>query len=318
MYDVDLFETPAATVDALHAQGRARRLLPRAPGPARTCRARRRRLPRPRPRQAARGLAAASAGSTSAAVDVLGPIMERRMDLCRDKGFDAVEPDNVDGYANRSGFPLTRRRPARLQPVARRAPPTRAGCRSGSRTTSTRSPRSSRTSTGRSTSSASSTTSAACSRRSPARARPSSSPSTSSRRPRFCARAEGGRPDGDAQAARPGRAARALLVAPRAGCAKLSRPTHHATGAADVRLRDREPARDRRFPRRARRRLGGTVQPQVPRLDRSRREPLALRPRASGAPARTATASRRRPTSSSPARVACGSATRSATSACGT
>ena len=29
------------------------------------------------------------------------------MDLCRQKGFDGVEPDNVDGYANRSGFPLT-------------------------------------------------------------------------------------------------------------------------------------------------------------------------------------------------------------------
>jgi hypothetical protein len=35
------------------------------------------------------------------------PLLGKRMDLCRDKGFDAVEPDNVDGYANDSGFALT-------------------------------------------------------------------------------------------------------------------------------------------------------------------------------------------------------------------
>ena len=40
-------------------------------------------------------------------LDALGPIMERRLDLCREKGFDGVEADNVDGYANSSGFPLT-------------------------------------------------------------------------------------------------------------------------------------------------------------------------------------------------------------------
>jgi len=40
-------------------------------------------------------------------LDVLGPIMQRRLDLCKQKGFDAVEPDNVDGYTNSTGFPLT-------------------------------------------------------------------------------------------------------------------------------------------------------------------------------------------------------------------
>jgi len=39
--------------------------------------------------------------------DILGPIMTARLDLCKQKGFDGVEPDNVDGYANNSGFPLT-------------------------------------------------------------------------------------------------------------------------------------------------------------------------------------------------------------------
>lgn len=39
-------------------------------------------------------------------IDVLLPIMRDRFEVCRSKGFDAVEPDNVEGYANESGFPL--------------------------------------------------------------------------------------------------------------------------------------------------------------------------------------------------------------------
>lgn len=37
---------------------------------------------------------------------VLGPIIEARLDLCKAKGFDGVDSDNVDGYANDTGFPL--------------------------------------------------------------------------------------------------------------------------------------------------------------------------------------------------------------------
>ncbi|MCW7941335.1 hypothetical protein AAW14_04545 [Streptomyces hygroscopicus] len=42
-------------------------------------------------------------------ISVLRPLMERRFDMCRDKGFDAVEPDLVEGYGNHTGFPLTAR-----------------------------------------------------------------------------------------------------------------------------------------------------------------------------------------------------------------
>ncbi|MCW2962614.1 MAG: endo alpha,4 polygalactosaminidase [Thermoleophilia bacterium] len=41
------------------------------------------------------------------AISTLRPVMVARMQMCKDKGFDAVEPDNVDGYQNSSGFPLT-------------------------------------------------------------------------------------------------------------------------------------------------------------------------------------------------------------------
>src|SRR2546429_582025 len=37
----------------------------------------------------------------------LAPIMQARMRRCRDKGFDAVEGDNVDGFQNETGFPLS-------------------------------------------------------------------------------------------------------------------------------------------------------------------------------------------------------------------
>jgi len=40
-------------------------------------------------------------------MEVLGPIMTARLDLAVKKGCDGVEPDNVDGYTNDSGFPLT-------------------------------------------------------------------------------------------------------------------------------------------------------------------------------------------------------------------
>jgi hypothetical protein len=40
-------------------------------------------------------------------ISALKPIMDSRLDMCRSKGFEAVDPDNVDGYTNNSGFPLT-------------------------------------------------------------------------------------------------------------------------------------------------------------------------------------------------------------------
>jgi hypothetical protein len=44
------------------------------------------------------------------ALDKLGPIMKKRLDSCAAKGFDGVEPDNMDvfeGGSSGTGFPLT-------------------------------------------------------------------------------------------------------------------------------------------------------------------------------------------------------------------
>jgi hypothetical protein len=40
-------------------------------------------------------------------LDVLAPLLSNRIAMCAAKGFDGVEFDNVNGYSNDSGFPLT-------------------------------------------------------------------------------------------------------------------------------------------------------------------------------------------------------------------
>ena len=52
---------------------------------------------------------------------VLAPLLERRFDLCRAKGFDGVEADNVDAYTNATGFPITARDQLRFNRFLARA-----------------------------------------------------------------------------------------------------------------------------------------------------------------------------------------------------
>jgi len=40
-------------------------------------------------------------------IDVLAPIMRARLDMVQEKGFDGIEPDNINGYQNNTGFNLT-------------------------------------------------------------------------------------------------------------------------------------------------------------------------------------------------------------------
>ena len=40
-------------------------------------------------------------------LSVLEPIMTARFQMCKQKDFDAVEPDNIDGYENSTGFPIS-------------------------------------------------------------------------------------------------------------------------------------------------------------------------------------------------------------------
>jgi hypothetical protein len=104
VYDLDLFTTSAATVAALHRKGR-KVICYVSVGSSEDFRPDHGRFP-----AAVMGASNGWAGERWLDVrrlDVLGPIMAARFDLCRAKGFDGVEPDNVDGYANDTGFPLT-------------------------------------------------------------------------------------------------------------------------------------------------------------------------------------------------------------------
>ena len=38
---------------------------------------------------------------------ILKPIMTKRMEMCKAKGFDGVEADNVEGWENNTGIPIT-------------------------------------------------------------------------------------------------------------------------------------------------------------------------------------------------------------------
>ncbi|MEV7676545.1 endo alpha-1,4 polygalactosaminidase [Streptomyces sp. NPDC000963] len=104
VYDIDGFDHPASAVKDLHARGR-KVICYLSTGAWEDFRPDAGRFPK-----AVLGGGNGWKGERWLDVrrtDVLGPLMAERLDMCRAKGFDAVEPDNMDGYKNRTGFPLT-------------------------------------------------------------------------------------------------------------------------------------------------------------------------------------------------------------------
>lgn len=105
VFDVDGFETPRATVKALHASGRVA-VCYLDVGSWESYRPDAKRFPRSVIGRRYEGF------PDERWLDIahfhrFAPILERRFRLCARKGFDAVEPDNVAGFENRTGFPLT-------------------------------------------------------------------------------------------------------------------------------------------------------------------------------------------------------------------
>ncbi len=104
LYDIDLFETQGNTLNALHDEGR-RVICYFSAGSYEVG------------RPDVGDFPSAVLGETldgwpderwlDIRSDEVIAIMEARLDLATQKGCDGVEPDNVDGYANDSGFPLT-------------------------------------------------------------------------------------------------------------------------------------------------------------------------------------------------------------------
>ncbi|MGQ0804430.1 MAG: endo alpha-1,4 polygalactosaminidase [Actinomycetota bacterium] len=105
VYDIDLVETSRPTIDALHADGR-RVVCYFSAGSWEEHRPDADDFPTD-----ALGAPLDPPFDDERWLDVrnpaLHPIMEERLDLAVAKDCDAVEPDNVDGYTNDSGFALT-------------------------------------------------------------------------------------------------------------------------------------------------------------------------------------------------------------------
>ncbi|MFC7916140.1 endo alpha-1,4 polygalactosaminidase [Streptomyces sp. NPDC057386] len=104
VYDIDGFDHSAATVAALHRQGR-KVICYLSTGAWEDWRPDAAKFPR-----SLLGKGNGWEGERWLDIrrtDVLAPLIAARLDLCRAKGFDAVEPDNMDGYRNTTGFPLT-------------------------------------------------------------------------------------------------------------------------------------------------------------------------------------------------------------------
>ncbi|HLJ34057.1 MAG TPA: endo alpha-1,4 polygalactosaminidase [Ktedonobacteraceae bacterium] len=104
MYDVDMFDTSASVVASLHSAGRIVICYIDA-GTWENWRPDASKFP-----NSVKGKNNGWPGEKWLDIrqlSILGPIMQARMDLCKSKGFDGVEFDNVDGYTNNTGFPLT-------------------------------------------------------------------------------------------------------------------------------------------------------------------------------------------------------------------
>jgi hypothetical protein len=104
MYDIDLFDTPAETIQALKATG-AHVICYFSAGSYENWRA------------DAKQFAKKDLGKNLSGwpgerwLDIrssnVRKIMKTRMDLAVSKGCEGVDPDNVDGYTNKTGLPLT-------------------------------------------------------------------------------------------------------------------------------------------------------------------------------------------------------------------
>lgn len=105
VFDIEMFENDASVVAALHARGR-RVVCYISAGSWEDWRPDRNQFPayvKGKPLEGWPG----EWWLDIRRIDVLGPIMEARLDECKAKGFDAVEFDNVDAYTSDTGFDLT-------------------------------------------------------------------------------------------------------------------------------------------------------------------------------------------------------------------
>jgi hypothetical protein len=104
MYDIDLFDAPQSVINELHGAGRVV-ICYFSAGSRENWRPDDASFPAAATGEALDGWAGERWIDTRDAT--VRDIMKNRLDLAVSKSCDGVEPDNVDGYANNSGFALT-------------------------------------------------------------------------------------------------------------------------------------------------------------------------------------------------------------------
>ncbi len=105
LYDIDGFDNDASVVASLHAKGRKVVCYIDA-GTYENWRSDANQIPSSVRGNGVQGWAGEQ-WLDFRKLNVVGPIMQARLDMCKTKGFDGVELDNVDGYTNNTGFLLT-------------------------------------------------------------------------------------------------------------------------------------------------------------------------------------------------------------------
>ena len=105
VFDIDGEDASAATVATLHAKG-AKVICYFSAGSFENWRSDKAKFPASVKGKALDGWAGENWLDVRQ-LSVLLPIMEARIANCKNKGFDAVEPDNVDGYSNSTGFTIS-------------------------------------------------------------------------------------------------------------------------------------------------------------------------------------------------------------------
>ncbi|STX27991.1 Uncharacterized conserved protein [Legionella beliardensis] len=103
VYDIDGFDNTAATVKTIHNQGN-KAICYLSAGTWEDWRPDAKQFP-----ASVKGKSNGWPGEKWLDIrqtSILLPIMQARINTCKQKGFDAVEFDNVDGYTNKTGFPL--------------------------------------------------------------------------------------------------------------------------------------------------------------------------------------------------------------------
>jgi hypothetical protein len=105
VYETDGFDTPAGVVEELHAQKR-RVICYIDVGSWENFRPDRRSFPKSVLGKRYQGFPDERWLDIRRIGAIAAPL-RKRFQMCKSKGFDAVEPDNVNGYTNDTGFPLT-------------------------------------------------------------------------------------------------------------------------------------------------------------------------------------------------------------------